>query len=63
MYLNNVGSSYFVVTIIALQIAHNMRMPMAVWKCGCYHVDYKSKLTEIHDLCAYDVSTQEADYL
>lgn len=40
-----------------------MQVPIAIWKCDYYNVDYKSKLTEIHDLCAYDVSTQEAGYL
>lgn len=54
---------YFIVTIITLQIAHNMQVPIAIWKCDYYNVDYKSKLTEIHDLYAYDVSTQEAGYL
>lgn len=63
MHLNNVDFSYFAVTVITLQIAHNMWVPIAIWKHGYYHVDYKSKLTEIHDLYAYDVSTQEAGYL
>lgn len=63
MHLNNIGFSYFVVTLVTLQIAHNMWVPIAIWKGSYYHVDYKSKLTEVHDLCAYDVSTQGAGCL
>lgn len=60
-----VGFCYFVVTILIPQIAHNIQVPIAIWERGYWHVDYKSKLIEIHDLCAYDVlvSTQEESCL